>query len=81
MIGMLRLSRRGWRADRLGNRRAYQQDRWHRFVTFLHHALLGVAPRIAAQATDDGEVFALQCAEAQLRADFNDVMESWASRT
>ncbi len=82
MIGMLRPSGNTWRAGGLANRRGsrYHQH-WHRLVTILRHALLGRAPHIADQSADDGEVFALQCAEGTVRAEFNDVMEAWASHT
>jgi len=81
MPGMLKLSAYTGPAHVLGNRRAARyHERWHRLVATLRNALLRSAPRTPDQSTDDDELFALQCAEGIVRAEFHEVMEAWASR-
>jgi len=59
---------------------ARSHKHWHWLVAGLCRALRRTSPRVTDQSVDDGEVFALQCAEGMLRAEFNDVMEAWASQ-
>jgi hypothetical protein len=55
-------------------------DRWRRLLIDLRARAPVPAPS-ADRRSDDDEVFALQCAELEARAQFNEAMEVWACRT
>jgi hypothetical protein len=56
------------------------QGFWRRFVAGLHLAPRKLKARAIAPAVDGDGVFALQCAEAKARMEFDETMEVWASR-
>jgi hypothetical protein len=57
------------------------QGFWRRLVAGLHVTPRQPATRASAPVTDDDGVFALQCAEAKARIEFDEAMEVWASQT